>query len=114
MTHHNYNIYIVIVMNDSSKRLPELDLVRKKPRDYCEWKTLRQWDRLSASERDVPGYLLRLVREEAELTQKQLAEVIETTQQAVAQAERWVSNPSVNFMKRWTQACGKRIKLEVE
>ncbi len=114
MTHHNYNIYIVIVMNDSPKRLPELDLVRKKPRDYCEWKTLRQWDRLSASERDVPDYLLRLARENAGLTQKQLAEAIETTQQAVAQAERWKANPSINFMKRWAVACKTRIRIELE
>ncbi len=101
-------------MNGSSKKLPELDLIRKKPRNYLEWKTLRQWDRLSASERDIPGYLLRLAREKAGLTQKQLAETIETTQQAVAQAERWISNPSINFMKRWVAACGTRIGLELE
>jgi DNA-binding XRE family transcriptional regulator len=100
-------------MNGSSKGLPELDLIRKKPRNYLEWKTLRQWDRLSASERDIPGYLLRLAREESGLTQQQLADALEITQQAVAQAERWASNPSVNFMKRWARACGKRIRVEV-
>jgi DNA-binding XRE family transcriptional regulator len=95
-------------------KLPELDLVRKRPRNYIEWRTLRLWDRLPASERDVPGYLLRLAREKAGMTQKQLAETIETTQQAAAQAERWVSNPSINFMKRWAMACGKRVRVEME
>ena len=95
-------------------RLPELRLSRKKPRNYIEWRALRLWERLPASERDVPGYLLRLAREEARLTQKQLAEAIETTQQAVAQAERWTSNPSINFMKRWAAACGTRIRIELE
>ncbi|MCJ7500035.1 helix-turn-helix domain-containing protein [bacterium] len=101
-------------MNCSSKSFPDLDLIRKKPRDYIEWKTLRLWDRLPASERDTPGYLLRMAREKAELTQKQLAEELETTQQAVAQAERWTSNPSINFMKRWAAACGTRIRIELE
>ena len=113
LTHHKYNIYIVFVMNGSSKKLPELDLIRKKPRDYLEWKTLRLWDRLPASERDVPGYLLRLAREKAGLTQKQLADELETTQQAVAQAERWTSNPSINFMKRWAAACGMKMRVEM-
>jgi len=96
------------------RKLPELDLVRKRPRNYIEWRALRHWDRLPASERDVPGYLLRLAREKAGLTQKQLAETIETTQQAVAQAERWTSNPSINFIKRWVRICGMKIRLEME
>jgi DNA-binding XRE family transcriptional regulator len=55
-----------------------------------------------------------MVREEAGLTQRQLADELATTQQAVAQAERWTSNPSVNFMKRWGRACGKLIRVELE
>jgi transcriptional regulator with XRE-family HTH domain len=58
--------------------------------------------------------LLRMAREEAGLTQQRLAGVLDITQQAVAQAERWISNPSVNFMKRWAKACGKSIKIELE
>jgi DNA-binding XRE family transcriptional regulator len=97
-----------------TNRLPELDLVRNRPREYLEWRTLRRWERLPVSEKDVPGYLLRMAREEAGLTQQRLAGVLEITQQAVAQAERWISNPSVNFMKRWAKACGKSIKIELE
>lgn len=98
---------------ESSGKLPELEFVRKKPRNYLEWKTLRMWDRLPDPERDIPGYLLRLAREGAGLTQQQLADEFETTQQAVAQAERWTSNPSVNFMKRWARACGGLIRVEL-
>jgi len=94
-------------------KLPELNLIRKRPREYLEWRTLRLWERLPASERDVPGYLLRMAREEAGLTQVQLANELETTQQAVAQAERWTSNPSINFMKRWARACGVVIRVEL-
>jgi DNA-binding XRE family transcriptional regulator len=95
-------------------KLPTLDLVRKKPRDYIEWKTLRLWERLPEAERGIPGYLLRLARENAGLTQQQLADKLEITQQAVAQAERWMSNPSVNFMKRWAKVCGRRLKVEMK
>jgi len=98
---------------DRTGRLPELDLVRKKPRVYLEWKTLRLWERLPTSERDIPGYLLRMVREKAGLTQQQLAVELETTQQAVAQAERWTSNPSIYFMRQWAAACGMGIRVEM-
>ena len=94
--------------------LPGLALVRKKPRSYIEWKALRRWERLPTLERDVPGYLLRMARENAELTQKQLADKLDITQQAVAQAERWTSNPSISFMKRWAAACRAVMRLELE
>ena len=93
--------------------LPTLNLTRKRPRNYIEWKALRRWGRLPIPEREVPGYLLRLAREEASLTQKQLADKLDITQQAVAQAERWTSNPSVNFMKKWARACGKEIRVDL-
>lgn len=106
------------VKNYSSPGLTEkpsgLDLARKKPRDYIEWKTLRRWGRLPNAERDIPGYLLRMAREEAGLTQKQLADELGITQQAVAQAERWTSNPSINFMRRWAKACGASMSIELE
>jgi DNA-binding XRE family transcriptional regulator len=99
---------------ESVGKLPELNLVRKRPREYLEWRTLRLWERLPVSERDIPGYLLRMAREEAGLTQQRLADELEITQQAVAQAERWIYNPSVNFMKRWARACGMSTRIELE
>ena len=94
--------------------LPELNLARKKPRNFLEWKTLRRWDRLPTAERSVPGYLLRLAREEAGLTQKVLASRLGTSQQAVAQAERWQSNPTIAFMMEWMRACGRKLTVDLE
>lgn len=91
--------------------LPALDLPRGKPRSYIEWKTLRRWDQLPLQERSVPGYLLKLAREEANLTQRELALRLSTSQQAITQAERWQSNPTVNFMRSWMKACGKKLEL---
>lgn len=91
--------------------LPDLALPRVKPRSFLEWKTLRGWDQLPARERSVPGYLLKLAREEAGLTQRQLADRLGTSQQSVAQAERWQSNPTVSFMRSWLKACGRELKI---
>jgi DNA-binding XRE family transcriptional regulator len=101
---------------NSLKKYPltELDLPRGKPRSFVEWKNLRRWDRLPSVERSIPGYLMRLAREESGLTQKNLARVLGTTQQAVAQAERWQSNPTVSFMRNWMKACGKNLELGFE
>ena len=92
--------------NISSSRL-----TRGRPRAFLEWKTLRGWGKLPAREIDVPGYLLRTVRENAALTQSELAKKLKITQQAVARAERWNSNPTVGFIRRWAAACGQRFQF---
>ncbi|MFW6012113.1 MAG: helix-turn-helix transcriptional regulator [bacterium] len=86
---------------------------RTRPRSYLEWKTLRRWEKLPPWEPLCPGYLLRLAREEAELTQAELAEELGVTQQAIARAERWDSNPTVRLMERWAEACGNRLRIEL-
>jgi transcriptional regulator with XRE-family HTH domain len=43
------------------------------------------------------------------MTQTQLARALGVTQQAVAQAERWESNPTIEFIERWAAACGCRM-----
>jgi DNA-binding XRE family transcriptional regulator len=93
------------------KPLLDLDLPRVKPRSFVEWKTLRRWGQLPGSELGVPGYLLRVAREEAGLTQTKLASRLDVTQQAVAQAERWLSNPTIAFMASWMRACGRELDL---
>lgn len=93
------------------KPLPDLNLSRVKPRNFVEWKTLRRWGQLPGSEQGVPGYLLRLAREEAEMTQVVLASKLEVSQQAVGQAERWQSNPTAGFMASWMRACGMELEL---
>jgi len=88
-------------------------LVRRRPRRFAEWKALRGWDRLPAWEPEPAGYLLRMAREEARLTQDELARRLDCSQQAVGQAERWESNPTVEFVRRWARACGSKIELEL-
>ncbi len=86
---------------------------RGRPRSFLEWSSLRRWGKLPETERDRPGYLLRLARVDAGLTQAQLAERVGITQQAVSRAERWSSNPTVGLMRRWLAACGRRLRLDV-
>jgi hypothetical protein len=89
-------------------------LERSRPRSYAEWKALGRWGKLPAWEASAPGYMLRLAREEAGLTQRALASVLGVTQQAVAQAERWSANPTVAFIERWAEACGRLLVLRLE
>jgi DNA-binding XRE family transcriptional regulator len=90
------------------------DLRRRRPRSYIEWKTLRRWGRLPAWENDPPGYLLRLAREQASLTQEELAQVLGVSQQAVARAERAGSNPTVELIERWARQCGRELRWSLE
>ena len=89
------------------------NLTRNRPRRFLEWKTLRSWGKLPDREACVSGFLLRDARESAGLTQAQLAEKLEVTQQAVARAERWGSNPTVGFIRRWAKACGTRLEFRL-
>lgn len=93
-------------------KLPE-GLVRRRPRSFAEWKALRQWGQLPKWEPEPAGYLLRLCREKAGFSQLRLAALLGCSQQAVAQAERWQSNPTVEFMRSWARTCKSRIKLEI-
>jgi DNA-binding XRE family transcriptional regulator len=88
-------------------------VIRSRPRDYVEWRTLRRWRKLPYWEIEPAGFLLRLAREQAGLTQKELARRLQCSQQAIAQAERWNSNPSVDFMRRWAAKCGQRLDLRI-
>lgn len=102
------------VVEPTSTALPfELPrLGRKRPRDYEEWRALKSWGRLPRQERLVPGFLLREARERANLSQQELALHLGCSQQAVSQAERWQSNPTVGFMESW--ALETRCELKVE
>lgn len=60
----------------------------------------------------MPGFLLREARERANLSQQELALHLGCSQQAVSQAERWQSNPTVGFMESW--ALETRCELKVE
>ena len=84
-----------------------------RPRSFTEWKTLRRWGKLPYWELEPPGYLLRLARESAGLTQQELARRLGCSQQAVAQAERWNSNPTATFMRRWATECDRTLQIRV-
>lgn len=86
-------------------------LRRRKPRSYLEWKTLAEWDRLPHWEEDPPGYLLRRLREQTGCSQGALAQCLGRSQQAVAQAERPDSNPTVRFVRQWARALGSEAIL---
>lgn len=86
---------------------------RPRPRSFPEWKALQRQGKLPAREADSVGYLLRLAREEAGLTQSVLAKRLGCSQQAVAQAERWQSNPTVEFLRRWATQCGRAIEIRI-
>lgn len=86
---------------------------RRRPRDYVEWKTLREWGKIPYWEESPPGYLLREAREKAGFTQRDLAARLGTTQQAVSQAERSDANPTVAFMRRWAEACGVELEIRL-
>lgn len=103
------------VVKPSSSRLPfELPVLgRKRPREYEEWLALKRWGRLPRSEHLVPGYLLRKAREAADLSQKELAQRLGCSQQAISQAERWQSNPTVGFMESWARETGCELNLEL-
>jgi DNA-binding XRE family transcriptional regulator len=108
----------VIALEVAGQRIrvlaPELPtgLERRRPRSYLEWKTLRRWGKLPSWEGIPPGYLLRGLREEAGWTQYALARRLECSQQAIAQAERWETNPTVKFIRTWADALGYELSLE--
>ena len=96
------------------RRAPPSPLVgRKRPRAYSEWRALARWGQIPPWEPIPAGYLMRAAREGANLTQTALAKKLDCTQQAIAQAERWGSNPTVEFLDRWAAACGKRLKISI-
>lgn len=98
-------------------RPPALDLprslVRRRPRSYPKWRWLRETGRMPEWEVLPVGYLLREAREGAGLTQRELAERLGCSQQAVARAERWESNPTMALVDRWAAATGRRAMVEL-
>lgn len=87
---------------------------RSKPRSYEEWSALARWGNLPAWEPLRPGFELRAAREAAKVTQAELAARLGVTQQAVAQAERPTSNPTIGFVATWARALGGRVTLAIQ
>jgi transcriptional regulator with XRE-family HTH domain len=70
--------------------------------------------RSRTAEDSSSGDLLRRAREKSGLTQTELADRLGHTQQAVAQAERSESNPTVSFLRRWARACGRSLSIRLK
>jgi DNA-binding XRE family transcriptional regulator len=85
---------------------------RRRPRAYLKWAALRRWGQLPPWEEFSAGYLLREARERVHRTQSELADRLGVSQQAIAQAERWRSNPTVHFLRAWAEACGLDLELD--
>ena len=86
-------------------------LTRRRPRDFREWQALRRWGKLCQREAQQPGYVLRSARQDAGLTQKQLAERLQISQQAVSLTERWGANPTAELMFAWAWACERQLEI---
>ena len=93
--------------------LPPTRLRRRKPRNYVEWRVLRQWGMIPSWEVNPPGYLLREAREIAGLTQESLGTRLGSSQQAVARAERFDSNPTLEFVRAWADALELDLVFEL-
>ena len=91
--------------------VPDYGARRRKPRDYFEWRALRRWGKLPAWEDSPPGYLLREARETAGITQGELSRRLGRSQQAIAQAERWSSNPTAAFIRAWADALALELRI---
>ena len=96
-----------------TRELPT-SLRRRKSRSYIEWKTLRRWGSLPPWEEMPLGYLLRSAREDAQVTQQEMGERLDCSQQAIAQAERWQSNPTARFLRKWARALDRVLEISIE
>jgi DNA-binding XRE family transcriptional regulator len=97
-----------------SRPLLTPNIKRTRPRSYIEWKTLRRWGKLPPWEDLFPGYLLREARERAGFSQRELASRLGCSQQAIAQAERPCSNPTVQFLRDWAREVGAELTLSID
>jgi predicted transcriptional regulator len=52
-----------------------------------------------------------LLRKEKNLTQRELAELINTTQSCIARLESGNYNPSLQFLQKIADACGKKVEI---
>lgn len=66
-----------------------------------------------ADEFDVSRELIR-ARTLANLTQQELAERMHTSQSAVARLESGEGNPSMAMLKRYAEATGTHLKIELQ
>ncbi len=59
------------------------------------------------------GVLLRMAREEAGLTQEELANIIQTKKTAISRIENHADDIKLSTLKRFADALGKELKIEI-
>lgn len=59
------------------------------------------------------GAILRLAREEAGLTQKQLAEKLNTKKTAISRMENHAEDIKISTLEKFAKALGKTLRIEV-
>jgi len=59
------------------------------------------------------GVLLRLAREDAGLTQEQVASQLNTSKSAISRIENHAEDIRLSTLERFSQAVGKKLRLEI-
>jgi HTH-type transcriptional regulator/antitoxin HipB len=59
------------------------------------------------------GVMLKIAREEAGLTQQQLAEKLKTKKTAISRIENHAEDIKISTLKKFAQALGKTLRIEV-
>jgi len=59
------------------------------------------------------GAMLRIAREQAGLTQEQLAEKLHTKKTAISRIENHAEDIKLSTLKKFAQALGKKLRVEV-
>jgi ribosome-binding protein aMBF1 (putative translation factor) len=59
------------------------------------------------------GVILKVAREEAGLTQEQLAQKLKTKKSAISRIENHAENIKLSTIERFASALGKKIRIEV-
>jgi len=80
------------------------EIIKKDPKVVKEIERLKPYYQ-------IINQLLYL-RKEKNLTQKELAELINTTQSCVARLESGKYNPSLRFLQKIADACDKKIEIK--
>ena len=89
-------------------------LLAPDARQIADAQELVRWGKAKPGEELVIGYRLRQLREEAGLTQRELAERLGITQQAVSLTEPWTANPRWSQVLRWCEACDAELALDLK
>ena len=59
------------------------------------------------------GVMLKMAREEAGLTQEELAAIIQTKKTAISRIENHADDIKLSTLKRFADALGKELKVEI-